>query len=407
MNKLMVLVAIPTLLLLLACGGGLNGNSEQRMEGDASVMTTADSLLAKNAARAEGGGPTVAPVPAMAPREAGVAAFAAVAPVVDQQAQAMALETAQRRVISSASVSIQVEVVQEAIIQVRTIAQGLGGFVEQLSSFGSRENQRATITVRVPQDQFQAALDRIEALGEVQSRNEGSEDVSERFIDLEARLESSRREEQSLLSLLGRTSTVSEVLAIERELARVRSEIERLKGQLSFLERRVELATITVSLSPPPEPVARPPSASLSVAVSGVTGSVEGVKGLVDTMEGIMDKVFLSVLDGKERGDLSFRVPTAEFQGAIDFLVGQGQVKSKEIREGTGPGQLPANPTSGLGSTEPEARIDVVFSEKGGSVKVGLIVGIAALIGGLVLSAILVIAWNLAYQRGRRSRRYI
>ena len=49
--------------------------------------------------------------------------------------------------------------------------------------------------------------------------------------------------------MLGRTSTVSEVLTIERELTRVRSDIERFQGQLNFLERRIDLATITVSLS--------------------------------------------------------------------------------------------------------------------------------------------------------------
>ena len=61
----------------------------------------------------------------------------------------------------------------------------------------------------------------------MQSKNLGSEDVSERFIDLQAHLKSSLREEESLPSLLGRTSTVSEVLTIKRELTRVRSDIER------------------------------------------------------------------------------------------------------------------------------------------------------------------------------------
>ena len=88
-------------------------------------------------------------------------------------------------------------------------------------------------------------------VGKVQSKNLGSEDVSERFIDLQARLKSSLREEKSLLSLVGRTRTVSEVLAIERELTRVRSDIERFQGQLNFLERRIDLASITVSLSSP------------------------------------------------------------------------------------------------------------------------------------------------------------
>ena len=104
----------------------------------------------------------------------------------------------------------------------------------------------------MPQAQFSSAVEQIELVGKVQSKNLGSEDVSERFIDLQARLKSSLREDESFLSLLDRTSTVIEVLAIERELTRVRLDIERLQGQLNFLERRIDLATITVSLSSPP-----------------------------------------------------------------------------------------------------------------------------------------------------------
>ena len=92
-------------------------------------------------------------------------------------------------------------------------------------------------------------MEQIELVGKVQSNNLGSEDVSERSIDMQARLKSSLREEESLLSLLGRTSTVSEVLTIEWELTSVRLDIERFQGQLNFLERRIDLATITVSLA--------------------------------------------------------------------------------------------------------------------------------------------------------------
>lgn len=64
-------------------------------------------------------------------------------------------------------------------------------------------------------------------MGAVESRNLGTEDVSAQFIDLEARLKSSLGEEQSLLRLLERASTVGEILTIERELFRVRADIER------------------------------------------------------------------------------------------------------------------------------------------------------------------------------------
>ncbi len=310
---------------------------------------------------------------------------------------ATVLETAQRKVISVASITVQVDVVKVAIAEVRAIAVSLGGFVEQLSSSGGPERQRATMTIRVPQGQFTPAVERIEALGKVQNTNLGSEDVSNQFIDLKARLKSLLREEESLLSLLERTGTVTEILTIERELTRVRSDIERFQGQLNFLERRVDLATINVSLVPPEELVVEPPSATLAVEVTDVTGSVDAAKALVASLDGVVDRVLVSVRDDREKADLTLRVFTADFKRAMDFLEGQGKVKSKDLREGTPPEKGGSTPAE-----KPDARIDVSFAEESTSVDVGLIVGI---IVGVVLASLLVLAFYGAYRFGIRRQR--
>ena len=296
-----------------------------------------------------------------------------------------------------ASVSIEVEVVQAATTAVRVIAESLGGFVEQLSSSGGREREQANMTIRVPQAQFFDALERIEALGEVQNRNMGSEDVSERFIDLKARLQSSLGQEKSLISLLEKAGTVSEILTIERELARVRSEIERFQGQLNFLERRVALATISVSLFPPQEEGSKPPSASLVIETSDVAGRVDEVKALVSGMNGATDQVFISVQDGRQRASISIRVFTANFGQAMSSLEGMGEVRTKELREGTTPGDGEETPPK-----KPDARIAVSFQEEEPS-ETGLVVAVLASIGG-VLVALLGGVFFLAYRMGRGRR---
>ena len=241
MRRLLAWLAVLVSVTLLACGGAALDEAEGD-SGESSVQMSIGSQGAPGRAGFARPAATAAPAAMAAPR----------APSQEgSQASASALQTVQRKVISSASVSLEVEDVQESTVQVRVIAESLGGFVEQLSSFGGTERQRANMTIRVLQDQFFSALERIEALGKVQSRNIGSEDVSEQFIDLEARLKSALSEEESLLKLLGRAGAVSEILAIERELARVRSEIERFQGQLNFLERRGDLATIKVDFSSP------------------------------------------------------------------------------------------------------------------------------------------------------------
>ena len=303
---------------------------------------------------------------------------------------------AQRQVISQASVSMEVDEVPAAVAQVRAIAESLGGFVGQLSSSGGPERQQSTMTIRVPQAEFFTTLEHIKSLGKVRSENVGSEDVTERFIDLEARLRSALREEESLLSLLDKANQASEILAVERELSRIRSDIERDQGQLNFLERRVDLSTITVSLFPPDAEVAEPPSGSLTIEVSDVSRSVEEIKTLVSGVGGELDRVFVAVRDGEESSEVTLRVFSKNFEQVLASVEAKGKVRAKEVRETTAP--MEGKTTS---PEEPDARIDISFVEKESSI-VGRIIAIAAPVGGVALVALLGLLFYVAYSAGRR-----
>ena len=404
MKKILVLLGVVISLILVACGGGgaensLDGRtpvSEEPKFGSASGTPTATP--APSVIRA----PAVMPTPAAVFASESSLALPVPAKVVLEsdsfQPQVLSsLEVTQRKIISNASIAVEVEVVQTAITEVRTIAESLGGFVEHLSSSGSPEHQRATMTIRVPQDQFFSALERIETLGEVQSQSVGSEDVSEQFIDLEARLKSSLREEQSLLSLLEKTEGVGEILAIERELSRIRSEIERLQGQLNFLERRVDLATIGVTLIPPREEFVEPPSAALTIGVSKVTASVDEIKSLVSSLNGEVDRVILSVRDGEESANVSLRIFPSDFEQTLASLERQGDVVSKELREGKD-----FSDSEVATREEPDARIDVALFKAPDSSNTGLIIAIAAPTGGVGLALVLGLLVYAAYRVGRR-----
>jgi hypothetical protein len=382
MIKIVVLLVSAILVVAMACGNGTEDSLAVAEDQERKAVMALPGAPAPAATAAPAA--TRAPLPAMVERD-------------DGRSSVQPLQTAQRKVISSANLSMEVELVQEAIVQVRTIAESMGGFVQQLSSSGGPERQRANMTIRVPQAQFFDALERIEALGTVQSRDLGSEDVSERFIDLEARLKSALREEQSLLSLLERAGKVSDVLAIERELNRVRSEIERVQGQLNFLERRVDLATISMSLSPPRLRIGDPPSAFLGIEVSDVTGTVNDVKGVVSSLGGSLDRVLLSSREGKESAEMSFRVFDRDFTQMMDSLERQGVVKNKEVREGT-----PSEEGARSNTEEPEAQIDLSLGESEDESNVTLIVAIAAPLGAIFLLASLASGLYAVYRAGRR-----
>ena len=305
------------------------------------------------------------------------------------------LDNGRQKIISTAFLAVEVEDVSPAVDRVRDITEELGGFVEHLSSFGGDNQENANLTVRVPQDQFTAVVDRISGLGNVQNRELGREDVSEQFVDLEARLKSLQREETSLLSLLELATSVADVLAIERELSRIRSEIERHQGRLDFLSRRVDLATIQVNLFPPRDRFPQPPSAHLTVEVKQVSDRVDEVKALVESHDGGLDRVFRSTRNEQDRAEISFRVFPQDFTDVMQVLEDQGKVLNKEVVEATGGGDDAPK--------TPNARIDIAFQEpqprEGGFwLFVGLPIAAIILVSGLAA------AFYWTYQRGRRRR---
>ena len=303
--------------------------------------------------------------------------------------QSTTVEIADRQIISQASLSVEVEDVTGAVAQVRTIAESRGGFVSQLATTGTPGRQRSDLTVRVPQGEFFDTLESIKRLGKVWAENAGSEDVTEQFIDLEARLRSALREEQSLLSLLERADTVSNILTIERELARVRSEIERLQGQINYLSRRVDLATISVALFPPEERLADPPYGSLNMEVEDVSASVDQVKAVVARVGGELEGVFRSVSNGREQADMQFSVLAKDFSAVVSQVEGQGTVIYKEIRESTG----------NVESEEPDSSLTVFLMERESSLGGWLLIGGAAVVGGLLLLLVLYVVYRRVRSR--------
>jgi hypothetical protein len=306
------------------------------------------------------------------------------------------LATTQRQVISQATLSVEVAQVASAVDQVRAIAESLGGFVEQLSSSGVAQEQHSTLTIRVPQTEFFNAFDRIKLLGEVVSENAGSEDVTEQFIDLEARLKSAQREEESLLSLLGRADKVGDILTIERELVRVRTDLERWQGQINFLERRVDLATITVSLFAPQARLSEPPSASIELESTEVTRRVEEAKALIVSVGGEVDQVFTSVRDGRVRASLTARVFAKDFDRVLVSIESQGEVVSKDVREGS---TLPNDEVSETETPRSVIDISLVEPEPSGT---NLALAAGAPAGGVAFAALLALLIYAAYRTGRR-----
>ena len=261
------------------------------------------------------------------------------APSPSGDAQDFPVFNSERQVISQASLTVEVEDVGTAITELRAFVESVGGFIEHVSTRDGPQPGRGSATIRVPADQFNYTIDRIEAFGEVLGQSLGQTDVTGDAIDLAAQLRSERSAEASLLKLLGRAVSVSDVLTVERELGRVRANVERLQGHLDFIERSVALATITVTFALPPDPTASAPSASLRIEVRDVERSVRRIRDLVDQAGGTMGQVVtVSTQQDGQEAFLSFLVPASAFDSVLTSLVGDGVVLHQEVRSD---GRLP------------------------------------------------------------------
>jgi hypothetical protein len=160
-----------------------------------------------------------------------------------------------RKIIQQAHLGIQVKDFQSAFRQVESIAVAAGGYISNSDSKVTQTgHRRGIVTIRVPKSVFRDVIQELESVGNVKTKSISGEDVTEEYIDLEARLRNYESQEERLLEILEKANTVDEILRVEEQLGRVRGEIERITGRMRFLDNRVELATITVELFEP-EPI--------------------------------------------------------------------------------------------------------------------------------------------------------
>jgi Domain of unknown function (DUF4349)/Putative zinc-finger len=126
-----------------------------------------------------------------------------------------------------------------------------GGFVGQVDfSAPNAESRSLNATVRIPVQRVDAALASLRRLGSVLEESQNGEDVTDQVVDLDARLANARNTEKRLTDLLQkRTGDLSDVLAAEREVARVREEIERLDATRKQLGQRVTYASVTLHVT--------------------------------------------------------------------------------------------------------------------------------------------------------------
>jgi len=154
-----------------------------------------------------------------------------------------------RKVIMNANLTLEVKDFPAASSQIAAIARRHGGYVAHSQIYLPTEGkQSGTVTIKVPQEKYGEALEQIKKLGKVVDLEESAEDVTEKFIDMDARLRNLKVEEERVLAILQRAGRLRDVLLVEERLSSVREKIETLEGQFRYLKFQIAMATIKVNL---------------------------------------------------------------------------------------------------------------------------------------------------------------
>jgi hypothetical protein len=181
-------------------------------------------------------------------------------PVSLDQADAAntASQAADRKVIRNANLTLEVASPSEVQPKIVSIAEAHQGFVvtSEATQRNGEDKTKPEITVnlivRVPASQFNQVMEGIRAVGtrRLQEKVTG-QDVTEEFMDLEARIKNQKALEQQFIEIMKRAGKVDDALSVQRELAEVRTEIEKLEGRRRFLANQASLSTINITLQPP------------------------------------------------------------------------------------------------------------------------------------------------------------
>jgi hypothetical protein len=157
---------------------------------------------------------------------------------------------------------IQVQDLDKAKEAVLQKVKANKGFTSAADYHDYSSSKQQNITIRVASSNFENLMKELSSIGFVESQSQNSQDVSEEFVDIQARLKSKREVENRYSEILKSAKTISEILEIEDKLRVIREEIEAREGRLRYLKDQVSLSTINLTLTQKLENYSKAPERS-------------------------------------------------------------------------------------------------------------------------------------------------
>lgn len=160
-----------------------------------------------------------------------------------------AIVVTEAKIIKTSTLRFETDDINESYKSIQTAITKHKAIIQNDESGKDYASAYRNIVIRIPNSGFNAFIDEIsQGVNHFDRKEISSQDVTEQYIDLEARMNAKKKLEKRYLELLAKANKVSEILEIEKELAVIREEIEAKEGQLKYLQSQISMSTITIEM---------------------------------------------------------------------------------------------------------------------------------------------------------------
>ncbi|MCL2743220.1 MAG: DUF4349 domain-containing protein [Planctomycetaceae bacterium] len=158
------------------------------------------------------------------------------------------VETVERKIIKNGSIRFAAADVNETKSLITQTVQELKGYISDDNASGYSNRIEHRLIIRIPADKFDLLLNTIsKRVNKLDDKKIEVLDVTEEYIDIEARTKTKKELQSRYAALLERAETVEDILRIEKEIGGLQTEIESVEGRMRYLKDRIAFSTLTVT----------------------------------------------------------------------------------------------------------------------------------------------------------------
>lgn len=245
-----------------------------------------------------------------------------------------------RKIIRNADVSLEVESYEATYTKLTEMVAAEKGQISAASTQKMANGKiRATVTLRIPPERFEAVIAKFKDFGTVRNQTLGSEDVTKAYVDLETRLKSKEILAERLRKLLAEAKgNVKELMEVEVQLGATNEAIEQLKGEMKYYDNLVGLSTITLRISEKDlgQPFEIVQTLQSNIALTARDPDdvyAKAQKEILDAGGQVVDSRMTRQSDGTSTGTVRGRVDSDKFPALREALKRLGVVTNDTVNQ--------------------------------------------------------------------------